>query len=84
MSRPSRDKGLRAERVIVAAHGDLGIAGERVPLSGAARYRGNGADVDLYVFGPDGADDGLCPIPAIRNLPAEIGPVGRRTKPLTR
>jgi hypothetical protein len=28
---------------------------ERVPLSGAARYRGNGADVDLYVFGPDAA-----------------------------
>jgi hypothetical protein len=26
-----------------------------VPLSGAARYRGNGADVDLYVFGPDAA-----------------------------
>jgi hypothetical protein len=30
-------------------------AGERVPLSGAARYRGSGADVDLYVFGPDAA-----------------------------
>jgi hypothetical protein len=55
MSRLSRDKGLRAERAIVAAHADLGIAGERVPLSGAARYRGNGADVDLYVFGPDAA-----------------------------
>jgi hypothetical protein len=26
---------------MVAAHADLGIAGERVPLSGAARYRGN-------------------------------------------
>jgi len=46
MSRPSRDKGLRAEREVVAAHVELGIAGERVPLSGAARYRGNGADVD--------------------------------------
>jgi hypothetical protein len=55
MSRLSRDKGLRAEREIVAAHAELGIKGERVPLSGAARYRGNGADVDLYVFGPDAA-----------------------------
>lgn len=26
-----------------------------MPLSGAARYRGNGADVDLYVFGRDAA-----------------------------
>jgi hypothetical protein len=31
------------------------LPGERVPLSGASRYRGNGADVDLYVFGPDNA-----------------------------
>jgi Holliday junction resolvase len=55
MSRWSRDKGARIEREIVAAHAGLGIKGERVPLSGAARYRGNGADVDLYVFGPDAA-----------------------------
>jgi hypothetical protein len=46
---------LRAERAIVTAHADLGIKGERVPLSGAARYKGNGADVDLYIFGPDAA-----------------------------
>jgi hypothetical protein len=39
----------------VAAHAELGTAGERVPLSEAARYKGNGADVDLYVFGPDAA-----------------------------
>ncbi len=26
---------------------------ERVPLSGAARYQGKGADVDVYAFGPD-------------------------------
>jgi hypothetical protein len=45
MSRLSRDKGLWAEGEIVAAHAELGIAGERVPLSGAARYRGNGAGV---------------------------------------
>ena len=55
MSKLSRDKGLRAEREMIAAHAELGIRGERVPLSGAARYRGNGADVDLYVFGPDAA-----------------------------
>ena len=42
-------------REIVAAHAQLGIKAERVPLSGAARYRGNGEDVDLYVFGPDAA-----------------------------
>jgi hypothetical protein len=53
MSKLSRDKGLRIEREIVSAHAELGIAGERVPLSGAARYRGNGADVDIYPFGPD-------------------------------
>jgi hypothetical protein len=35
---------LRAEREIVAAHADPAIKGERVPPSGAARYRGNGAD----------------------------------------
>jgi hypothetical protein len=33
----------------------VGVKAERVPLAGAARYRGNGADVDLYVFGPDAA-----------------------------
>jgi hypothetical protein len=55
MSKLSRDKGSRLEREIVAAHAALGIAGERVPLSGAARYRGNGGDIDLYVFGPGAA-----------------------------
>jgi hypothetical protein len=45
---------LRIEREIVAAHTELGIKGERVPLSGAARYRGNGGDIDIYPFGPDG------------------------------
>ena len=47
MSKLSGDKGARIERQILAAHAELGIAGERVPLSGAQRYRGNGADVDL-------------------------------------
>ena len=37
------------------AHGALGIKAERVPLSGASRYQGNGSDVDVYAFGPDGA-----------------------------
>jgi hypothetical protein len=55
MTRLSRDKGARREREIVAAHCKLGIKAERVPLSGVARHRGNGADVDLYIFGPDSA-----------------------------
>jgi hypothetical protein len=33
----------------------MGVRAERVPLSGAARYQGNGGDVDLYAFGPDAA-----------------------------
>lgn len=51
MGKASRDKGLRRERAIVDIHAKCGIPAERVPLSGAARYRGNGADVDLYVRG---------------------------------
>jgi hypothetical protein len=53
MGKPSRDKGLRRERAIVEAHLKCGIHAERVPLSGAVRYRGNGADVDLYVRGSE-------------------------------
>ena len=55
MSKLSRDKGARIEREIVAAHEALGIKSERVPLSGASRYQGNGSGVDVYAFGPDGA-----------------------------
>ncbi len=55
MSRASRDKGRRIEREIVARHAALGVKAERVPLSGAARYQGNGADVDVYAFGQDAA-----------------------------
>ena len=51
MGKPSRDKGLRRERAIVDIHMKCGLRAERVPLSGALRYRGNGADVDLYVRG---------------------------------
>ena len=53
MGKPSRDKGLRRERAIVELHAKCGLRAERVPLSGAARYRGNGADVDLYVRGAE-------------------------------
>lgn len=55
MSRMQRDKGARVEREIVAAHVDAGVKAERVPLSGAQRYQGNGADVDVYAFGRDAA-----------------------------
>jgi Holliday junction resolvase len=55
MSRASRDKGPRIEREIVALQAELGIKAERVPLSGAARYQGNGADIDVYGFGEDAA-----------------------------
>jgi hypothetical protein len=55
MARPSRDKGLRVEREIVALHAELGIKAERVPLSGAQRYQGNGCDIDVYINGPDAA-----------------------------
>ena len=51
MGKASRDKGLRRERAIVDIHTKCGIHAERVPLSGAVHYRGNGADVDLYVRG---------------------------------
>lgn len=61
--RPSRDKGARREREIVALHKALGIKAERVPLSGAAAYQGNGADVDIYPFGPDAAPF-LCEVKA--------------------
>lgn len=53
MGKASRDKGLRRERAIVEIHQKSGLQAERVPLSGALRYRGNGADVDLYVRGSD-------------------------------
>ncbi len=48
-----RRKGDRIEREIVALHQDMGIHAERVPLSGAQQYQGNGADVDIYPWGLD-------------------------------
>jgi hypothetical protein len=50
-----RRKGDRIEREIVELHKDLNVHAERVPHSGAMRYRGHGADVDVYIFGPDEA-----------------------------
>jgi hypothetical protein len=54
LARLSRDKGARIERELVAAHLDIGVKAERVPLSGASRYQGNSADVDIYPWGRDG------------------------------
>jgi hypothetical protein len=48
-------QGSRIEREIVELHCGLGLRAKRVPLSGASRYEGNGADVDGYPFGPDEA-----------------------------
>lgn len=53
--RASRQKGDRRERQVVELHAALGVKAERVPLSGSVRYRGNGADVDCYVRGPEAA-----------------------------
>ena len=49
MSNLSRRKGMRVEREIVSLHKKIGVKAERVPLSGAARYQGNGQDVDVYI-----------------------------------
>jgi Holliday junction resolvase len=48
--RASRDKGNRVERAIVRLLQDHGLAGERVPLSGAARGR-FGGDISVPVLG---------------------------------
>jgi len=50
-----RRKGDRIERQLVQLHLDMGIHCERVPLSGASRYRGSGHDIDVYPFGRDEA-----------------------------
>jgi len=55
MGRTSQRKGGRVEREIVALHKDMGVYAVRVPLSGASRYRGNGADVDVYARGKEEA-----------------------------
>ena len=54
MGKPSRDKGQRRERQVVALHTGFGVHAERVPLSGASRYQGNGSDLDIYPWGLEG------------------------------
>jgi Holliday junction resolvase len=50
-----RRKGDCIERELVQMHRAIGLHCERVPLSGASRYQGNGADIDIYAFGTDKA-----------------------------
>ncbi len=52
-ARRSRLKGSEGEREVVQLHRDMGIHAERVPLSGAMAYQGNGEDVDVQPFGQD-------------------------------
>ena len=42
-----RLKGNRVEREIVKLHEKIGVHAERVPLSGAMRFQGNGEDIDI-------------------------------------
>jgi hypothetical protein len=51
--RAARRKGAERERQLVRLHQDAGVHAERVPLSGAARYQGNGGDIDVYLRGRD-------------------------------
>jgi hypothetical protein len=46
-------KGSRIEREIVELHRSNGVPAERVPLSGAAHYQGDGNDVDIYPWGKE-------------------------------
>ncbi|BCI68114.1 putative PDDEXK endonuclease [Acetobacter aceti] len=56
MGKPSRDKGARRERQIVSLHVEAGVRAERVPLSGAMRFRNTAStDVDVYARGKDNA-----------------------------
>lgn len=54
MGKPSREKGLRAEREIVARHAEIAVHAERVPLSGQQKFR-NSVDIDVYAFGKHNA-----------------------------
>jgi Holliday junction resolvase len=56
MGKASRDKGARRERQIVDLHRDCGIRAERVPLSGAMKFRNTEkTDVDVYARGDEDA-----------------------------
>jgi len=65
-------KGDRIEREIVDRHKALGIHAERYPLSGASRFRGSGHDIDVYLFGRDGA-------PAVAEVKSRKGGAGFAT-----
>ena len=47
-----RLKGNRVEREIVKLHEKIGVHAERVPLSGAMRFQGNGEDLVVHVKRP--------------------------------
>ena len=52
----SRDKGARREREMVHKLGVLGVKAERVPLSGAVKFRNTeSTDLDYYPFGDNTA-----------------------------
>ena len=57
--RASREKGNRTERAIVRLLQDRGLAGERVPLSGAARGR-FGGDISVPALGRDLRGEAKC------------------------
>jgi hypothetical protein len=42
---------MRIERAHLEIHTKCGIHAERVPLSGATHYQGNGGDIDIHVRG---------------------------------
>jgi len=48
MGAMSKRKGSRIERELVQLRKDIGVFAERVPLSGASRYRSDGADINVY------------------------------------
>ena len=57
--RASCEKGNRTERAIVRLLQDRGLAGERVPLSGAARGR-FGGDISVPALGRDLRGEAKC------------------------
>jgi hypothetical protein len=57
--RTPRQKGNRTERAIVRLLQDRGLAGERVPLSGAARGR-FGGDISVPALGRDLRGEAKC------------------------
>lgn len=54
MSRSQREKGMRRERELVKLLAGIGVHAEKVPLSGAVKFRNTEkTDVDCYVFGKE-------------------------------